>query len=449
MKNTILILTLLFMSALLLAEDQITIYNNDFALVRSTLSMDVQKGVHSFFLSDIPSTIEATSVIVNSKDKFEIHSQNFEYDLANSSKILEKYINVEVDLLMENGNNYSGKLQFYDSKSIGLIDKNTKKLLLVKEEEIQRIELAELPSNFFLKPTLHWIISSPKTEKVSTDYSYLCSGMRWDVTYNAVWDDTHLRILPWVTINNNTGKAFENVKLKMIAGDVQKQYARGGRGFEETSMDGLTIAHVTAKAAPTFEQKEFHDFHMYTLSDKVSINNNQTKQLVMFPEKTVTAKAEYNYTTFGNTVTSLITFKNSEKEGLGLPLPRGKFNIYREDKADNQMEFIGEDSINHTPLDEEIKLTTGKAFDIVAETIVKNENRQRNQYEREILVTIKNKSKVAKSLVITHRLSGPNWTITENNFKYDKTASTTIEVKKDIKPNEEINLSWKEVTYYN
>jgi len=441
MKFKIIILVV-FLITCLNAKDQVTIYNENFSLVRSSIDITLSKGIQSYFMDNIPSTIEANSVIIKPlKDNIEIFSQNYEYDLANTSKILEKYIGKDIEIIAEDDIKFLGKLQFSESSTIGIIENNTNKLILIQRDEIRNISLAELPKNFFLRPTLHWRLNAPKAGKFSIDFSYICTGMKWDVTYNTIWNEDigKLEVNSWVTIINKTGKAFIDTKLKLIAGDVQKimpQYTKGSylrnAGYE------------TDMSAPDFEEKAFHDFHMYTLSENVNINNNQTKQLRLFPTKTVNAESRYEYITGSTDVQSKIKFTNSKKDGLGIALPKGVVKIYKKDKADNELEFIGEDALDHTAKDEEALLTTGNAFDLVAETItVERLKLSKKIIEREMKVILKNRSKKTKTINVIHNLYG-NWSIMKNSLPFSKKSAMQIEFEKELKPDEVYELTWTE-----
>ena len=439
---------LLCLPILLLAVDQVTIYNDNFALVRTSLEIKLEKGLQSYLMDDIPSTIEARSVILKPLNgKIEVYSQNYEFDLAGTSQILYKYIGKEVEIITKTDQVFLGELQFNDFNTIGILNINSNKLSLIQYSEIRNINLAELPDNFFLKPTLNWQLNAPKTAKYNIDFSYLCSGMKWDVTYNSVWDETagELEINSWVTINNETGKAFKDTKLKLIAGDVSKKqiYARGGRSNEVMySMDAMSAK------SPEFDEKAFHDFHMYTLSENVSLNNKQTKQLRLFPTKSVKAKSKYTYQTYSRDVMSKIEFVNSKKDGLGLPLPKGVVKIYKLDSDDDQLEFIGEDDIDHTATDEKVILTTGTAFDLVAKTTVLNSRKITNKVnEKDYSVELKNRSKKSKEIIITHNVNG-NWTISNENIPFEKKSAYEIEFSKILKPGEEFKLTWTERISY-
>ena len=441
MKIKIIILTI-FLFTCLNAKDQVTIYNENFSLVRSSIDLTLSKGIQSYFMDDIPSTIEANSVIIKPlKGNIEIFSQNYEYDLANTSKILEKYIGKDIEIIAEDDVKFLGKLQFNDNSTIGIIEKNTDKLILIQRDEIRNISLAELPKNFFLKPTLHWRLNTTKAGKYPIDFSYICTGMKWDVTYNTVWNEDigKLEINSWVTIINKTGKAFIDTKLKLIAGDVQKitqQYDK--EIYTRYAME------TTAAGIPDFAEKAFHDFHMYTLSENVNINNNQTKQLQLFPTKMVNAESRYEYSTGSTDVQSKIKFINSKKDGLGIALPKGVVKIYKKDSADNELEFIGEDALDHTAKDEEVLLTTGNAFDLVAETVTVERVKLSNRVvEREMKVTLKNRSGKTKTITVLHNLYG-NWTIMKNSLPYNKKNASQIEFEKELKPDEVYELTWTE-----
>jgi hypothetical protein len=446
MKKSFLILIMISFFPIYFA-DQVTIYNDNFSLVRTSLDLNLKQGLQSVFIDDIPSTIEANSVIIKPRDgKIEIFSQNYEYDLANTNQILQKYIGKEVELVTVTDQVFSGILQFNDYQTIGILNPKTKQLSLINYKEVRNLNLAELPANFFLKPTLHWQLLADKKGSQKLDFSYLCYGMMWNVTYNCVWNSEKkiLDINSWVTITNDTGKTFRDSKLKLIAGDVNKlaQYDYDKTNEILYAMDGMRTKSAV------FEEKEFHDFHLYTLSEKVTINNKQTKQLRLFPLKTVTAATKYEYRTFTDQVISIIEFDNSRKNGLGLALPKGIVKIYKKDEADNQLEFIGEDRLDHTPAEEKVKIVTGKAFDIVGETETKATRKISSSIvEKDLVVTLRNRSKVDKEIVVSHNLNG-FWSIKNESLPYEVKNSSTIEFTQKLKSGQEVKLTWTERIEY-
>jgi len=281
---------------------------------------------------------------------------------------------------------------------------------------------------------------------VPIQLSYLSGGFSWDVTYNTVWDGKKLDFNSWVTINNRSGKAFEDANLKLIAGDINKaqQYTRTTSRYELMYEEAAAADYA---AAPSFEEKAFHDFHMYTLDQKVSFANNQTKQLTLYPTMNVTAEGRYEYNLWGSGVKSVIKFKNTEANGIGVPLPKGVIKVYKQDTDDN-MEFIGEDSVEHTGRNEEVKINTGKAFDIVASTLSKDQtNISRNVTERTIQVTIRNNSSEEKTIDVFYQLGG-NTRILRSDIKPEidtnNKATFTVKVPKDT----QAIFSFRERTEY-
>jgi hypothetical protein len=266
------------------------------------------------------------------------------------------------------------------------------------------------------------------------------------VTYNTIWDEKNLIVNSWVTIDNKSGKGFENVNLKLIAGEINKirqTYKANARGL------GMEDAMMTSTgmAAPSFEEKAFHDFHMYTLDEKVSFANNQTKQIQLFPTKTVKAKGIYEYNVYHDAVLSIISFENKAEAGLGLPLPKGVIKVYKED-TDKNLEFIGEDQIKHTGRNETVRVTTGKAFDLVGRTLVKDQKTISNRVsERTIQVTLRNNSKDVKSIDVIHQLNANTRIVSkEPKFTLDNELKAKFEI--EIQPDKEVIFTFVERSEY-
>lgn len=448
MNRIILIALLLTLCLSLFADEEwLTIYNDDLSLVRSRFDLELNSGRQSYNFDNITSRIEPASVIVTPlKDKITIAEQNYEYDLAGTNNILLKYIDREVNVVTKDQASYTGTMKFFDGTSIGIIEKNTNKLILVVRADMQLIRLAELPSNFYTKPTLHWSLIAPKKGKYPIQLTYLTGGFNWNVTYNTVWDEKNLILNSWVTIDNKSGRGFDNVNLKLIAGEVNKireTYKSYGRGRAIEDANVL----MSGMAAPSFEEKAFHDFHMYTLDEKVSFANNQTKQIQLFPTKTVKAKGIYEYNVYSDAVQSIISFENKTENGLGIPLPKGVIKVYKED-TDKNLEFIGEDQIKHTGRNETVRITTGKAFDLVGRTLMKDQKTISNRVsERTIQVTLRNNSKETKNIDVIHQLNA-NTRIVSREPKFNVDNELKAKFEMEIKPDSEIIFTFVERSEY-
>ncbi|HQJ96412.1 MAG TPA: DUF4139 domain-containing protein [Candidatus Cloacimonas sp.] len=440
MKNILISTILLMLTIPLLAEDWLTIYNNDLSLVRNRFELELVEGRQDINYSDITSRIDPASVIVTGNG-IRIAEQNYEYDLAGKWQIMAKYLDREVLVITKDQSRLTGILKFYSDNSIGIIEKGTDRLLVISESETQWIQLAELPENFYTKPTLHWNIIASKKGKHPVQMSYLTGGFSWDVTYNTVWDEKTLQFNSWVTINNTSGKAFNDVNLKLIAGDINQVYS--GYYKERKGLISYTAGMAQEELAPSFDEKVFHDFHMYTLDQKVSFANNQTKQLELYPSKNIKAYSEYEYPTYATKIKSMIKFKNTAENGAGMPLPKGIIKVYKQD-SDGNLEFIGEDSINHTSKNEEVSINTGTPFDLIASTRLK-EQTQISKYITESLiqVTLRNNSDTNKTIKVTHQLS-PNTRIVEADYKYTKDNNDKVTFSIDVAPDKEIVWTFRQ-----
>ena len=433
---------LIFCTATLTATDM-TVYNQNFATVRSEISIMLQKGLNLYNYDDIPAAIQTTSVHlepVKSSDKVIITQQNFEYDLANTSKILNKYLDKSISIITNNGDLYSGILKSFDYDTI-VIENSMSGIHMVNRDEVQTIDLAEMPKNFYTKPTLNWELLSNKSGDTPCKLSYITNGISWDAQYVGILDndDEHLNLSSWISLNNNSGKAFEDVTLKLMAGDVNlaPEYpnmprdmvmkAEGYGGFEE----------------PQITEKEFFEYHLYTLENKtVDINNNQQKQLSLFDPTDVNVTKIYRYNAnYGNDISVLISFKNDEKSGLGIPLPMGKLRIFKTQDND-AAEFVGEDNIEHTPRNEEVEIMIGTAFDIKGECILLESSRPSQKSREEIYeCEIRNQKKDPVTIEVTRSL-GTNWTITKSDMDYTKKDAYTLEFQVDVPAEEKVNFKF-------
>ena len=430
-------------STLVFASTDMTVYNQNFATVRSELSIMLQKGLNLYSYDDIPAAIQPTSVHlepVKSSDKVIITLQNFEYDLANTEKILEKYLDKNIEIIVKSGELFTGILKSFDHKTI-VIQKTDKGITMISIDEVQNFNLEKMPENFFTKPTLNWELLSNKSGDTACKMSYITNNISWDAQYVGILDnkDEKLNLSSWISLKNNSGKAFKDVTLKLMAGDVnlapvyptmQREMAMKADGFG-------------GYAAPQITEKEFFEYHLYTLENKtVDINNHQQKQLSLFDPTDVNVTKIYRYNTnYGNDISVLISFKNDEKSGLGIPLPMGKIRIFKTQDND-AAEFVGEDRIEHTPRNEEVEITIGTAFDIKGECILAESNRpSQKSREEKYECEIRNQKKEPVTIEVTRSL-GTNWTITKSDIAYTKKDAYTIEFQVKIPAEDKVNFNF-------
>lgn len=463
MKSLALVLVFLFIVSFIKAlpanemvrkEIDITIYNQDIALIRDLREIKLEKGKNVVKFSNVPSRIDATSVHFKSITKPQdcrIIEQNFEYDLVNSDKLLSKYIDQEIKVIARDNAIYKGYLLSYDGRHIIISqDRANGPIYMVDGENIRDIEFPQLPEGLITRPTLVWEIESLDNNVHLIELSYLTRGINWQADYvaNISKDEKTLSLNGWVTIDNKSGVSYEYAKVKLIAGEINLEK-------EAYRADDLKMA-ITAEALPQFEEKSFFEYHMYTLTRKATIKNNQTKQISLLSVQDIPMEKKYVYDgklyrnyyfdnwkglDYNPKVSVYIRFKNSSDSGLGIPLPKGKIRVYKTDD-DDTLQFIGEDSIDHTPKDEEIKLFIGTAFDIVGERRITDHKKIANNiYQDTYKIVIRNhKEEPIKVSIIEHQWG--DWRILKSNYRYKKINAYKIEYEVEVPENGE-----KEVTY--
>jgi hypothetical protein len=430
----------------------ITIYNQDIALVRDLRTISLEKGRNIIKVADVASKIDATSVHFKSLTdpaRCRIIEQNFEYDLVSSDKLLSKYIDQDIRIITRDNNVYQGYLLSYDSRQIIIAhNKITGPIYMVDRENIRDIEFPQLPEGLITKPTLVWEIESQDKDEHLIELSYLTRGISWRADYvaNISRDEKTLSLNSWVTIDNRSGADYNSANVKLIAGEIKLE--------ERDQIEALSKMAYMAEAQPQFEEKSFFEYHMYSLNRKTTIKNNQTKQISLFNVQNIPMEKRYVYDgklyrsyyfdnwrglDYNPKVSVYIRFRNSSDSGLGIPLPKGKVRVYKADE-DGTLQFIGEDSIDHTPKDEKIELLIGTAFDIVGERrIVEHKKITNNVYQDTYEITIRNhKDESIKVSIIEHQWG--DWKVLKSNYDYKKIDAYKIEFEVEIPKNGETSV---------
>jgi hypothetical protein len=323
-----------------------------------------------------------------------------------------------------------------------------------------------LADDTILKPRLEWMLSTDKPGKFPAELSYVTGGMSWQADYNIVAPEKGdvVDIVGWVTIDNQTGRTFDNARIKLMAGDVSKIQPGETRAYAMKA--GMAM---DAAAPAAVSEKAFDEYHLYTLERSTTLRDRETKQVEFIHASGVAAKQIYVYegakidpnryggwnwenirndhsygTESNPKIWVMREFVNSEANHLGMPLPKGRVRFYRHND-DGQVEFTGENMIDHTPKDETVRIYTGNAFDIVGE-------RKRTNYTVEggrstatetFEIRVRNHKKESVEVrVVEHLYRGKNWEITAKSDEYKKKDSQTIEFPVAIAPNGE-----KVVTY--
>ena len=413
----------------------VTVYNSDLGVIKEVRTEQLDAGHNIVYFKGVASHIDPTSV--HFKDLTHpgstVLEQNYEYDLVNKDKLFEKYIDKEITIRINNGDNKetkTGILLSHSGNQVILKDSLGKILILNADE----VELPALPKGLITQPTLKWLVNSVATGNHSIELSYMTSGMNWNANYVAVVDnkDENIDLTGWVTVTNNAGTTFENARLKLVAGDVNRVQSA-------IPAPGAMYNLAEEKAAEgQFQEEQLFEYHMYTLQRPTTLNNNQQKQVTLFNAPDVSVVKEFvfdpqrrHYWGYGSSSDStkinvMLNLKNSEENGMGLPLPKGVVRVYKKD-TEGKLQFIGEDSIDHTPKDEEIRLYLGNAFDLVGEKKQTKYTKISDRVsETSYKVELRNhKDEEVYINVVEHPYG--DWEITATSDPYDKKSTRNVQ----------------------
>ncbi len=432
----------LMLSAAAVADDiSVTVYNNNLGVISETRSLAFKKGTNRLAFTDVPALIDANSVrfSLTGAGDIDILEQNYAYDLVSSDQLMRRYIDKQIEIIDENGKLYSGTLAAYDGSTATLIEASGQ-VRVVRAEHIADFSFPKLPEGLITRPTLFWLYNSSIEGSKQAKVSYQTSGLGWTAEYVGVLDNSEkqLNLSGWSAINNFSGKTYTDATLKLIVGDINRA-TRPPRTYEKSmvAMDGMATAE-------SFEQKEFFEYHLYTLPRKATIANNESKQISLFDPASTSVNKVYVFQpdVDASAVQVAVKFTNASKSGLGMPLPAGRVRLFKAD-TDGGLILLGEDLIKHTPKDEEVKLKIGNAFDIVAEEKMTNQAQiSQRVEEREFEVEIRNRKKEAVTVSVEKQLWG-FWEVMSSSVPYKKLDAQRIQFDVPVKASDTTKVTYK------
>ena len=437
------------------ADPALTIYNGGYAVVRETLPIELKAGVNQVSFAGATAKVESDSVIlrdVAGKAEFQILEQSYRNDPVSQAMLMSLFEGKTLEFVRHENNKpdriITGKVVRSGFVPGGrfvepIIEVDGKLQFSLPGEPM----FPSLGNDNVLKPTLNWKLNSASSGKIDAEVAYLSNGFTWEASYNLVATDKSdlLDVVGWVTMNNQSGMTFTDAKVKLMAGDVnraQPEYSRAGRAM---TMDALSVS-----AAKAVTEKSFDEFHLYTLGNPATLRDKETKQVEFV--RATGVKAERLYVFDGayqggeaGKVQVYREFKNTEANKLGLALPKGKVRFYSQD-GDRQLEFVGENQIDHTPKDEVIRMLTGNSFDLVGSRRVTGQsNDQANRSSTQTLeIKVANRKKEPVEIrIVEHASYSANWTIETMNHPYLKKDADTFEFIVSLQPGEEKIVTYK------
>jgi hypothetical protein len=402
---------------------RVTVYNSNIGVVKDARSTQLERGINAISMDDIASRIDPTSVRLNieGRGQVDILEQNFEYDLVSPEKLLRKYLEETIDIATEDARQYKGTLLGFDSRNL-VLELEEGGVAVVSRDKVTDIVLPPGDKGLVVKPTLFWKVDSSRETSAEVEVAYITEGMNWHAEYVATLGerDDVMGLASWVSVDNQSGASYPDATVKLVAGEVHR-----------VAKKAVPRPDLALEMAPTagrrMEERAFFEYHIYTLEGTTTVKDKEVKQIQMFPETEVEVEKQYNYDqTKGEGVRVVMRFENSEDAGLGIPLPEGKVRVFKAD-VDGSLEFLGEDAIEHTPKDEEVKIYVGDAFDITAERNRTDFNKLSDRVVEETfeieLANHKDEDVVVK---VTEHIYG-DWDIRRPSHTYEKIKADVVE----------------------
>jgi hypothetical protein len=445
MRKIFLALTLLclcFLQRVEADENFVTIYNRDLGLIKQIRTVVIEDTGAPMRFTDVAANLIPTSVHLRAlrpDSHFQVLEQNFEYDLVSSEKILEKYIDHPIEIITESGELIGGVL--LSKQGTSLVVRTDGGIKILGWNNNMSITVKELPEGLITRPTLIWELTGLTQGKERIEVSYLTAGMGWQAEYVGVLNEAadHIDLEAWVSVTNQSGATFKDATLKLVAGEVH----RAPSPMLRQQMAG-TDKVLEARQRAGFEERTFFEYHIYELDRQTTLKDNQIKQIALFPPAGVLSekKIYYNARRDPKKVDVRLFFKNEEKSGLGQPLPAGIFRIYQKDG--DSLEFIGEDRIDHTPRNEAVKITVGKAFDLSGERRMIDRKKISDRSERQTIeIALRNNKPMEDvTIVVEEALSYPYWEIEETTVPFEKKDAHLVQFRVQMKAEKQVTLRY-------
>jgi hypothetical protein len=418
----------------------VTVYNSNIGLVRETRTLNLPAGRVALRFADVAALIQPETVhlaSLTSADGLRILEQNYQYDLLNPSKLLDKYVGREVTLVLRRFENNTEVLTPVQATLLSNNNGQVWKMggqIVINPSNIVETRFPDLPQNLVATPTLVWDVDNAGSGEQTVEASYLTAGMNWQADYVLVvnGNDTRGDLQGWVTLTNQSGVGFEDARLQLVAGDINR-VKDGGRDEDRLAYASKNAADA---ASPQFQEKAFFEYHLYTLQRPASVREQETKQVSLLDATGFDVSKEFvingqpyyyhGYDSPGALINDkvgvFVQFRNSQKNKLGMPLPAGTIRLYKRDD-DGAQQFIGEDHIKHTPKDEDVRVKVGDAFDIVAERkqtdykIISS-----SVYEYAYEITIRNHKETPITVIVNEPIDS-DWRMISSNFDAEKTSA--------------------------
>lgn len=457
------------------AQTSLTVYHQNFAVVRETVPLDLQAGINAVTFDRATLQVEPDSVVLrdpSGRTALRMLEQSYRAETASEGLLLSLNEGKEIEFLVRSPTGAasivrgrvirSGYPSFGGPGDTPIIEVDGRLRFSLPGEPL----FPALADDAVLRPTLSWRLASDRAAQIEAELGYITGGLAWQAAYNLIAPERGdvLDIVGWVTINNQSGKTFDEARVKLMAGDVNKLAPA-----QEMQPGRMRAMAALAMDTEKVTQKAFDEFHLYSLPRPVTLHNRETKQVEFLRATGVKARTLYvydgadvaqfpgwndesirnnrDYGTQSNPKVAVYReFENTKANGLGLPMPKGRTRFYRQDDADRGIEFTGENTIDHTAEGETLRLYTGDAFDLVGERRRTDYvlARSNDQIEEAFEIKVRNRKQEPVEVRVTERLyRWVNWRLVEKSEEFVKSDDRNIEFRVRLAPDEERVITYR------
>jgi hypothetical protein len=437
----------------------VTVYNSNIALVRDVRQIVLPGGVADLRFLDIAATVNPATVHFRSLTepaRLAVLEQNYQFDLLEPQRLLRKYVGRDVKLIRQR---YEDGTTRQEEVTARLLAFNEAPVWQIGGEIVtglhaEQYRFPEIPENLHSRPTLVWRLDNSGSRQHRIETSYLAGNMNWNADYvlTVARDDSRADVDGWVTLANTSGTSYRNARLQLVAGDLNRVANRA----EAYDAMVLKEAQLRAAAPAAFAREAFSEYHLYSLSRRTTLLENETKQVSLLNGSGVPVRKvfvvngqnvyyrnrQHPGSPLKDAVHVFYKFKNDEASGLGMPMPAGTVRVYQTDSKGGA-QFAGEDRIDHTPKDEVITLEIGRAFDVVCERKQTYWERIADQvYEMAYEVTLRNHKESSITVEVNEPIAG-NWQMLSSTHPSTKTDAWAARFNVTVPPNGETLLSYR------
>jgi hypothetical protein len=426
---------------------ELTVYKEDFAVVKEVRPINLAEGTNRIGLLDVSKTLDQNSVMFNwpeSTSKPEILSSTYDLGVTEGNTVLKQFLGKPVDLVRysqdgKESERQHGILEVADPGD--MVINCDGKYLINPEGSI------EAPAGGIATiPQLSAEVRSPVKQNSDLALTYLTRGLSWSADYVATLEpnSNDMKLEVWASVTNQTGANFPDAKISFVAGspnravvDVGALQAQGKASLDYPDyMAARAGTVVTTNPISAPKPEAVGELYAYPMKSTASIAPNQNNRVKMLGSEGVDVKKDYSialpaiygYSGYYNeeqnseqrySATLAISFKNTDKNGLGVPLPDGSVRVYEAGK-DGSLAYIGAAEISDTPKKAGVYLTLTKVFDVYAQCRLASKHKvDKRTVDEDIEIPISNEKASAADVRLVLPLQG-NWKIMTESDKSKK-----------------------------